>query len=406
MMRQKFLLPKRALLLLVLAFGLGALVPPANASTTVCYADSSQICADISALTFTTNGVNSPITSGQASANLAATVFTFHFASSSGLGRKWLSVHFYDISPGMHLLPTIGDETLSHACSASSTIGKSCSIQTDANGAATFDVKILTAQVGKGFSYQMIGPAGFSSGAVSVMFSVTGANVRAAETCNADRSKVCGPITRVSFEQDSKPVSVIYADAGTGSAILATGTSELVFKYTSNADYAYKWAFMKFLNASSGVATVIDSGDPTLSTACSIQDAVGNGCTIRLDSTGSASFIVTIAGGAVGKTVKYEMAGPSFDSKTVTISFGAATVFAPVVVPASVATITGTTGLVKVVLTNAKAKTVKITLPGAPAATFKPVSNSETYYFPRAKASVKVIVAIGTAKTTKTVKVS
>jgi hypothetical protein len=397
---------KLSILILAIPVALVSLGAPAEAATGPCQADSSQICADISALSFTTNGTNSSISSGEATANLAATKFSFRFTSSSALANKYLTVHFYDISAGLHLLPTVGNETLSQSCAASGAIGKNCVIKTDANGGATFNIDIVSAEVGKGFSYHMLGPAGFSSSSVKVMYTVNGANVRAAEVCAGDRSKVCAPITRISATIGNSKLKVVYGVGGAGTAVLGTQTTLLRFSYTSSSEYAYKWAFMKFRNATAGVITILDSGDPTMSTACGLQDAVGNGCSIRLDATGSASFFVTIAGGAVGKSVEYVMSGPSFDSQAVTISFASAAVTVPLSTVKPSAVITGMAGLIKVVVKDAKAKSVSITLPGAPAAKFKPASNLETYYFPRAKSTVKVTVTIGAWKKIASVKVA
>ena len=405
MLHNKFL-HKLSILILAIPVALVSLSAPAEAATGACQADSSQVCADISALSFTTNGTNSSISSGEATANLAATKFTFRFTASAAVASKYLTVHFYDISPGMHLLPTVGNETLSRSCAASGAIGKNCVIKTDANGGATFEVEILSAEIGKGFSYHMLGPAGFSSSSVKVMYTVNGANVRAADVCAGDRSKVCAPITRISATIGNAKLKVVYGAGGTGAAVVSTQATLLRFSYTSSAEYAYKWAFMKFRNASSGVVTILDSGDPSLSTACGYQDAVGNGCSIRLDSNGSATFFVTIAGGATGKTVQYLMSGPSFDSQPVTISFAAESVTEPLAVVKPSAVITGMAGLIKVVVKDAKAKSVSITLPGAPAAKFKPASNLETYYFPRAKSTVKVTVTIGAWKKIASVKVA
>lgn len=372
----------------------------------VCAADSSQICADISSLTVTSNGKNSSSSAGKITVTPDASVFTFRFTSNATLARKWLNVGFFDISSGIHLLPAVGDPTASNACAAAGAIGKSCGIQTDASGAASFSVKILNGEAGKGFSYLISGPAGFSSASKRVAFTVTGTNQVPAEAYPTDQTRVCAPITRLSMKQDNKNVVVSYNQTGAGSATLSTAPAEITFQYSSSADYANKWMFMKFLNATAGVLTIIDSGDATSHEACGAADAVANGCLVQLDGKGSASFIVTFAGGAAGKTVQYEIAGPRFDSKLVTISFGPQTVFAPIVVRQTQIAIAGKSGVVAVTATNARGKTVAVTLPGARVVKFVASKDVQTFYFPRQKGAVEVTVVIGKSTKSANVRVS
>jgi hypothetical protein len=379
---------------------------PASAAGYACFADSSQICAPITAVTFTTNGVHSSVTSGLASANLAANRFDFTFRSDANSAGKTLTVHFFDITSGMHLLPVIGDSNASTGCAASGATGKNCVIKTNSSGSATFSISILDSAIGKAFSYQIMGPAGFASNAVNVMFTKTGSNVQPAGTCSADRMKLCTAISNVGMTLSGKNVKVTFTSDGTGTAKVGTSTSLVDFNYSSSSDYAYKWAFIKFLNISSGLTISLDAGDPTLSTACDAQDANFNGCRIRLDANGSATFMVSLSGNQIGRTFQYELSGPSYDSKTVTVGFAAAPIFSANNGSIATAAITGATSMVKVVVAKAKGQKVTVVVGSSAKVSFVPSSNLESFYFPRAKGSVKVVVAIGTTNITKTVKVT
>jgi len=73
-------------------------VPSFATSLNVCTADSSQICAPISTLHYTTNGIASSIANGQASVNVASTIFQFSFSGTSSVSGKNLTVTFFDIN--------------------------------------------------------------------------------------------------------------------------------------------------------------------------------------------------------------------------------------------------------------------------------------------------------------------
>lgn len=399
-------IPRLVKLLVISLATLGISATPASAVGYVCAADSSQICAPISALTFTTNGIHSPISSGLASANPAATRFNFAFRSDANTSGKYLTVHFFDVTSGMHLLPVIGDPNASTGCAASGATGKNCIIKANSLGSASFSITIMNSSIGKSFSYQIMGPAGFASSAVNVMFTKTGSNSQPAGTCTADRMKVCTPISNVGMTLENKNVKVTYAVDGTGTATIGTSSSLINFIYSSNTEYAYKWAFIKFLNISSGITISLDSGDPTLSTTCEAQDANFNGCRIRLDANGSASFMVTVAGNQIGKNFQYEISGPNYDSKTVTVRFAASPVFSANGGSLGSATVTGAKSMVKILVLSSKGQKVSVVIGSGPKIAFVPESNFESYYFPRTKGSVKVVVTIGTTKITKTIKIT
>ncbi len=370
----------------------------------VCSADSSQICAPISSLHYTTNGIASSISNGQASVNLASTTFQFTFAGTSTVSGKYLTVHFFDINGPMHVLMTIGDSAQGTGCAASGASGKNCVLQANAQGNASFEVKVLNPEIGDSFSYQTMGPAGFASGVVNILYTASGANVNPIDTCNADRSKVCPDISRATITVGDRSVAKTFNAQGAGASTLPTGTTVTEIVYTSDSSYAYKWAFMKFLNASSGVTVALDAGDPTSSRACDAQDANHGGCRIKLDAQGNARFIATFAGGAVGKTVQYEFSGPNFDSKVVTVSFAAAAKFIPVVVPVAIVKVTGTKHLITVTVTNAKAQDVIIQVDKASAITLKPSEKTVVYHFPVSAGKHTVVTTI--KKTKKTSKVT
>jgi len=395
-----------------IALGLFLIVSPMATGPTmatplnVCGGDTSQICAPISALHYTTNGVASSISNGQASVNLASTIFQFTFAGTSTVSGKYLSVHFFDINGPMHVLMTIGDSAQGTGCAASGASGKSCVLQANAQGNASFEVKVLNPEIGDSFSYQTIGPAGFASGVVNILYTATGANTNPADTCNADRSKVCPDISRATITVGDRSVAKTFNAQGAGASTLQTGTTVTEILYTSDSSYAYKWAFMKFLNASSGVTVALDAGDPTTSRACDAQDAIQGGCRIKLDAQGSARFIATFAGGAVGKTVQYEFSGPSFDSKVVTIGFAAAAAFTPVVVPAIVVKVSVAKHLITVTVTNAKAESVTIQLDKLTAITLIPTDKSVVYHFPVSAGKHTVVTTVKKIKKTSKVTVT
>lgn len=396
------------------SFALGLLLIVSPAATTssmatalnVCSADSSQICAQISTLRYTTNGVASSISNSQASVNLASTIFQFSFDGTSTVSGKYLTVHFFDINGPMHVLMTIGDSAQGTGCAASGASGKNCVLQANAQGKASFEVRVLNPEIGDSFSYQTMGPAGFASGVVNILYTATGANVNPADTCRADRSKVCPDISRATITVGARNVAKIFNAQGAGASTMQTGTTVTEIQYNSDATYAYKWAFLKFLNASSGVTVALDAGDPTTSRSCDAQDANQGGCRIKLDAQGNARFIATFAGGAVGKTVQYEFSGPSFDSKVVTINFAASTVFTPAVVPVVSVKVASAKRLITVTVINGQGQNVSIQLDKSTGITVVPADKSAVYYFPVVPGKHTVVTTVKKLKKTSKVTVT
>jgi len=315
---------------------------------------------------------------------------------------KNLTVTFFDINGPMHLLPTIGDSFGSTGCEAAATAEKKCAIRADSQGNATFQIQILNPEVGDSFSYQTMGPAGFASGVVNIMYTTNGANTNPAESCPSDRSKVCPPISRANIKVGEQTIAKTFDGQGLGTSVIQTGNTITEVHFNSNSDYAYKWVFLKFFNASAGVTVALDSGDATSSRACDAQDAVHGGCRIKLDSQGNAQFIAVIAGGAIGKSVKYEFSGPNYDSKVVTINFASLSIFAAPVAPAKTVKVSASKNLITALITNASGLPVAMRLDNQPVFGVKPHANSVSYYFPVAAGKHILITTIkGIKKTSK-----
>jgi hypothetical protein len=76
------------------------------------------------------------------------------------------------------------------------------------------------------------------------------------------------------------------------------------------------------------------------------------------------------------------------------------------VVPQTRIAIAGKSGMVAVTVSNARGKSVAVSMPGARVLKFVASQDKQTFYFPRQKGAAKVTVVIGKLKKIASVRVS
>lgn len=274
------------------------------------FGDASSLCPPISQLAMRVTGAAqaTAVVQGQALLATSSKDLTFTFTSTSGNAGKNLIVHFFDVSAGLTVTLASANSASSTACRAAEAANGVCVITADSAGGATFSATVGGAQVGRLFKFQINGPAGFTSGFVTAVYS---ANIGGGETADlcVDRTRVCPGVSRVSFEVAGAQVPVAFDAAGVGSALMPVGTTSLRFRYTSVADYAGKFAHIQFFDFSTGLDVMVPAGTANSSTSCDPGPAPGHGCYLQLDSAGSASFTVAITGAAAERMFRYQVSG-------------------------------------------------------------------------------------------------
>ncbi|MBU6213882.1 MAG: Ig-like domain-containing protein [Actinomycetales bacterium] len=285
------------------------------------FGDASSLCPPISQLALSVTGAGQPtaIASGQALLAATSTNLAFTFTSQSANAGKGLIVQFFDLSAGLTLALATGDPAGSRACRAGEAATNTCYINVDASGNASFTVTVSGAQVGRLFKYQISGPAGFTSGFVTAVYSAHPNGAETADLC-ADRNRICASASRLSFDAAGVKVPVTYDDSGAGSVLMPTSTTSLVFRYTSIADYSGKFVHVQFFDFSDGLSVTVPAGTANSSTSCDPGPAPGHGCYIQLDAAGSATFSVNVSGAAAERFFRYQISGAGgYASSAVTV---------------------------------------------------------------------------------------
>ena len=311
----------KLLLAFALMFSLNISTAWAESQDCGAFGDATLICAPISQVTLMAgNSAVAAIPSGAttyaATVSTSASSLKFAFTSNSANASKRIYLQFFDISPGLSLtLP--GDK-----CEAAQIASHGCVAAVDDNGSVTIPVTVSGMGNGKVFKYQINGPAGFTSGFVVATYASGGGTLSTPEACSGDTTTICAPITRLTMSSGSKNIPITY-DTGThdGVAYIPTNTSSIDYKFTFPADYANKYVFVAFFDATD-LNLSIAGGSINSSTSCDPQPAATGGCKLEIDSTGKATFTASLAINATGANFKYKIAGPNYDSNIVQVTFG------------------------------------------------------------------------------------
>lgn len=357
------------------------------------FGDASMICAPISQLAETLND-GTPVTVTNGSTYLATTtsVVKFVFTSNSANNGKNIYLQFFDISQGLSLtLPN-------PKCSSIQIPSNGCVTAVDSNGSVTVSVSISGATAGKYFKYQLNGPAGFTSGFITTTFTSSSGGISTPEACEGDSTTICAPITRVTANTGGKNLSIDYsADSQDGLAIIPPNTSAISYKFTFPSDYMNKYVFVQFFDVTT-LSLVIPGGTINSSTSCDPQPAATRGCKIQIDSSGQATFSVSLSNTVLGSSFKYIVAGPNYASHVVQTS---------VSLPP---TITMTAGKAKLTIKVNSAKGRSLTVSykvGRKQKSTTLLINSDKALFniPAPKGTYSVKVNVGSYSTTKKVTV-
>ncbi len=296
-----------------------ALINPASATTYSCNNFSSQLCAPISTVTVSLDS-KKPLTTNSTTTFVSTKVSKLNFTINAGSDNasKTATLQFFDISAGLKFIVRSNSDS---ACAPGNTIQKECQITLGAEGKKSFYVTLLDAEPGMHFQYKYVGPEAWTSATKSMTFSANGKIPVTSEACASNATQICGPVTNLSFSAGSKKIKISKPDeSGNFKANISAASDLLKFNYKSSSDYAFKYLYVDFYNLTSGLSILIDTSSNTLGAGCDRNVAPARGCYIQLSSKGSASFIITLNGGAIGKTFNFKLNGAGYTSKYVVVS--------------------------------------------------------------------------------------
>jgi hypothetical protein len=291
----------------------------ASATTYACNNFASQLCAPITTVSMSLDS-NKPLATNSATTFIGTKVSKLNFSINAGSDNasKSATLQFFDISAGLKFIVRSNDES---ACAAGNTIQKECAITLDSDGKKSFYVTLLDAEPGMHFQYKYVGPEAWTSATKSVTFSVKGKVPVMPEACVANTTQIWAPVTNLSFNAGAKHIEISKPDkSGNFKASMPASSDLLEFNYKSSSDYAFKYLYVDFYNLASGLSILIDTSTNVLGAGCDRNVAPARGCYIQLNSKGSASFIITLNGGAAGKTFNFKLNGAGYTSKYVVVT--------------------------------------------------------------------------------------
>lgn len=316
-------MPKKSIIAFIsfcsIVLGLNAPTSPASATTYGCNNATSQLCAPISTVSMSLDSEKALVTNSVTTfvgTNVSRLNFTINAGSDNA--SKTATLQFFDISAGLKLIVRSNSES---TCSAGNTIQKECAITLDSSGKKSFYITLLDAEPGMHFQYKFVGPEAWTSATKSVTFSIKGKLPVTSQACAANATQICAPVTNLSFKSGSKNIEFSKPDKSGNFKASMPATSDLLeFSYKSSSDYAFKYLYVDFFNLAAGLTILIDTSTNKLGAGCDRNVAPARGCYIQLNSDGSANFIITLNGGAVGKTFSFKLNGAGYTSKFVAVT--------------------------------------------------------------------------------------
>ena len=163
--------------------------------------------------------------------------------------------------------------------------------------------------------------AGFASITLSSPAEAAGAAGATPLACSGDITHICAPVTYLKFNDRGSevPITLVGANA---TATLSSDAKDLGGIFKTSAEYAGKFVHIQFFDISKGMGFTVQAGASGSSTACDPGPASGNGCYLKLDSTGSGTFNFSVSNVTAASKFSVQISGSAgWVSKAAVISF-------------------------------------------------------------------------------------
>lgn len=127
--------------------------------------------------------------------------------------------------------------------------------------------------------------------------------------CSGDNTRVCAPVTNLTFSTNGVETPVTIGKDGNGQLALSTDARDVTVKLTSSASMSGRFAHIQFFELSPGLSMAIAQGNATTRVGCDPGAATGNGCYIRVGSDGSATFSLALSGVTTTSKMRVQING-------------------------------------------------------------------------------------------------
>ncbi len=148
--------------------------------------------------------------------------------------------------------------------------------------------------------------------------------------CGGDNTRICAPVTTLKLTDRGTEVALVTGTDGVAAATLSSDAKDLGGIFKTSADYAGKFVHIQFFDITKGMGFTVQAGAAASSTACDPGPASGNGCYLKLDSSGSATFNFSISNVTTASKFSIQISGSAgWVSKAAIVSFDTPTKIAP-----------------------------------------------------------------------------
>ncbi len=148
--------------------------------------------------------------------------------------------------------------------------------------------------------------------------------------CGGDNTRICAPITHLKLTDRGSEVALVAAADGTAVATLSSDAKDLGGVFKTSADYAGKFVHIQFFDITKGMTFAVQAGAASSSTACDPGPASGNGCYLKLDSSGSGTFNFSVGNVTTASKFSIQISGSAgWVSKAAVVSFDTPMKIAP-----------------------------------------------------------------------------
>ena len=140
--------------------------------------------------------------------------------------------------------------------------------------------------------------------------------------CGGDNTRICAPVTNLKFTDRGTEVALVAGTDGAATATLSSDAKDLGGIFKTSADYAGKFVHIQFFDITKGMSFSVQAGAAASSTACDPGPASGNGCYLKLDSSGSATFNFSVGNVTAASKFSVQISGSAgWVSKAAIVSF-------------------------------------------------------------------------------------
>jgi len=396
-------LAKGMLALTFAATGALASAPSANAAALDACTDPNAktiICASLDMMTLQHGTDTAVLAAPNVKASPAWTTINFNFNSDASNAGLIANLVFFDKSGTDVQLPAASPGTSSKCDSNQAAQGR-CNFTLDSNGDAVIPITFLNLSEGDSIKYQFEGQTAWRSGFRMIKFTSNwdGHLPKPTAACAPDSENACPAIELVKVAQgDFQPRFYLNGEKVNGKDVRRAdsdvNTPTIKFSLDLGSTNAGLIAQVQFFDIT-GASLQLPTAAAVASNTCLASIASGNGCSVILDSKGSAAFDANFVGAAVGSNFKYKIVAPGFGSEYTEVKFA--------VVPIIYAKLSGKK--VSITFKNLRAAKASISITGLKKASKTIASANQTLKFTTTKGSRKVTVTVGAIKYTVTFRV-